>query len=127
MKKLGLVLIVDDDEISNYVTTVTIQHISENTEIKTALNGTEAIEYFMKNSQNVPEVIFLDINMPLMNGFEFLDWYENSEFKGSTKICMLTTSVSKEDKEKAGRYADVVEYIEKPLKYDSINELIGKL
>ena len=127
MKKLNLVLIVDDDEISNYVTTVTIQHFHEYAEIKTALNGVEAMNFFLQNPENVPEIIFLDINMPLMNGFEFLDWYESSVFNGTTKICMLTTSVSRDDKEKAGEYADVIDYIEKPLKYESINELLVKL
>jgi len=127
MKNLFRILIVDDDEISNYLTSATLRYVYEDAEIRTVFNGMQAMEYFLKNPERIPEVIFLDINMPIMNGFEFLDWYENSAFKGSTKICMLSTSVSMEDRERAGKYDDVVGYIEKPLKYESINTFIENL
>lgn len=127
MENLAFILIIDDDEISNSITTAMIHNIYEDIEIRTVLNGFEAQEYFMNNPENIPDLVFLDINMPIMNGFKFLDWYEKSSFIGSTKICMLTSSLHFADKVKARGYTDVVGYIEKPLQYGNITAFLKSL
>jgi CheY-like chemotaxis protein len=127
MKKIYRILIVDDDEISNFLTKATIRYVYEDTEIKTVSNGMQAMEYFLKNPRNIPEIIFLDINMPIMNGFAFLDWYESSGFSGNTKICMLSSSLDIQEKRRALGYRDVVGFINKPLQYESIHAFIESL
>lgn len=127
MKQLFRILIVDDDEVSISLTMAILQYVYEGAQIRTVFNGMQAMEYFLKNSEEIPELIFLDINMPIMNGFEFLEWYNNSAFKGSAKICMLSSSLNMEDKERAGRYNDVVGYINKPLQYESVNAFMESL
>lgn len=118
------ILIIDDDETSNFVTSTVIQRMEPGIEIQTALNGVEAMEFFKKNPDNIPPVTLLDINMPLMNGFEFLDWYNQSEFRGKTKIVMYTSSVREDDRKQAVRYNDVIAYIEKPLSEKSFSEIL---
>ena len=115
MKSNSTILLVDDDEISNYITSNTIARNYKSISVASVINGEKAIEYLKKKFNRLPEVILLDINMPIMNGFEFLEWYESSEFFGRIKICMLTTSVRNEDKIKAYQYVDVIKYLEKPI------------
>ena len=122
MKNNDYILIVDDDEISNYVAQQAIQSVKHETEIVTLLNGMEAIDYFKKNQSNLPLYVLLDINMPLLNGFEFLSWYESSIFRGSTKILMYTTSIRKKERDRAGKFEDVVAYIEKPISHQLITK-----
>ena len=73
-------------------------------------------------------MILLDINMPIMNGFEFLDQYEklNDGTKSSIVICMLTTSLAKEDLEASKQYDILSDYIDKPLYEAKMRELIMK-
>ena len=123
MKSNGTILLVDDDEISNYITSNTIVRNYKSINVESVINGKKAIEYLEKKFDNLPEVILLDINMPIMNGFEFLEWYESSVFFGRIKICMLTTSVRNEDKQKAYQYVDVINYLEKPIFEVDIKEI----
>ena len=115
MNTNGKILLVDDDEISNYITLNTIRRNCKTVTIESVVNGKKAVEFLESRSDHLPEVILLDINMPIMNGFEFLDWYESSIFFGRIKICVLTTSVRSEDRQKAYEYVDVISYIEKPI------------
>ena len=121
------ILIVDDDQISINLTIATLHYIYEGAQIRTVSNGMQAMEYFLQNSEEIPEIIFLDINMPIMNGFEFLEWYNKSSFKGRSKICMLSSSLNIEDQERASRYNDVVGYFNKPLKYEAVNTFMESL
>lgn len=121
MKKVDYILIIDDDETSNYVVSQAITSLKSEIQIKTVLNGMEAIDFFKNNRGSIPNYVLLDINMPLMNGFEFLNWFDNSIYKGSTKILMFTTSIRKKERDHAGKYDDVIAYIEKPLSHHVIN------
>ncbi|UII26263.1 response regulator [Fulvivirga maritima] len=89
------ILIIDDDDTSNYVASQAIKAHRKDVNITAVANGMEAIDYLKKNTNKMPKYVLLDINMPLMNGFEFLSWYDSSIFKGTTKIMMFTTSIRK--------------------------------
>ena len=117
------ILIIDDDETSNYIASRAIKIARSNSNITTVLNGMEAIDYFKKNPNGIPQYVLLDINMPLMNGFEFLSWYNNSVYRGKTKIIMFTTSIRQEERDRAGKFEDVIAYVEKPLSKNVIHEL----
>lgn len=127
MKLNHSILLVDDDEISNYITLNTIRSNCRTVTVDSVINGEKAVEYLENKSDQLPEVILLDINMPIMNGFEFLDWYEASIYFGRIKICMLTTSVRAEDKRRAFQYMDVTHYIEKPIIKVQMKEICEQL
>ena len=140
MKKLNKVLIVDDDNASVFLTQMVLEEMRITNEIHTVANGKEALAFVEKHAafahQNAetndyneqPNLIFLDINMPVMDGFEFLDHFEKLHASHATDfhVVLLTTSINERDVDKARRYK-IVSYMEKPITEEKINVIILKL
>lgn len=133
MKTLNHVMLIEDDDIVNFYNEFLLknQGIAENVTI--VHNGREALEYLEKADNgvegfNVPELIFLDINMPVMNGFEFLEEYETrkSLSKADALIVMLTSSMHPKDQEKAKTFSSVSEYLYKPLMEVSLKGVVER-
>lgn len=123
MNKFRQIMLIDDDETSNFIARRQLQFAKACDDIVTAANGLEAREYIC-NCTDLPDLVVLDINMPLMNGFEFLDWFDGSEFRGRMKFAVYSTSIREEDRQRARGYVDVIRYIEKPLTKDKIADLM---
>jgi CheY-like chemotaxis protein len=125
------ILLVDDDEINNFISVKLIKKTLLNTEISTCLNGKFAIEKLIeiqeKNPDNLPDYILLDINMPIMNGWEFLEEYQrlNIDPHGKSKIYIISSSVFNNDINKAKSYSLVKDFISKPLSVDKIKEVLN--
>jgi response regulator RpfG family c-di-GMP phosphodiesterase len=123
------VLLVDDDEINNFISIKLIKKALFNTEIIACLNGKFAIDQLLeiqrKDPAKLPDYILLDINMPIMNGWEFLDEYKrlNIDPSGKSKIFIISSSVFSNDINKARSYPLVKDFISKPLNVDKIREL----
>ncbi|MBO0590010.1 response regulator [Cellulophaga sp. E16_2] len=117
------ILLVEDDEITNYITTTKLKNLGfEN--VDAVLNGELAIEYL---SANQPNLIFLDVNMPVMDGFEFLDSKAVKSLYLDIPIVMLTSSGRPKDKEVASNYENVIGYLEKPLNYEKIQNIFSTI
>lgn len=126
------VLLIDDDEITHIIGNRIFKITSFAKEIVLLSNGKEGIEYFenlVKNSETNPEispdVIFLDINMPFMNGWDFLEDFTKSyhQYFPSLIIFMLSSSVDPEDIAKSKKYPIVKDYIIKPLTKECIEKI----
>ena len=123
------ILLVDDDEINNFISIKLIKKALLHTEITACLHGKYAIDQLLeirKNNPNeLPDYILLDINMPIMNGWEFLDEYTrlNIDPVGKTKVYIISSSVFSNDINKAHSYPVVKDFISKPLNVDKIKEL----
>jgi CheY-like chemotaxis protein len=133
MRKLNKILLVDDDSTSNFLTQMILEDLQVTDSIIVKKNGQEALDYInetcMRNGESCPELIFLDINMPIMDGFELLDEMQRlKELKSDgshTTVVLLTTSNNPKDIEKARTY-QITHYIEKPLTEDSIKQLLAQ-
>lgn len=126
------VLCVDDDTISLTISQLLLKRTGFSTEVDTVIDGSEAIEYFedlFANDpnpvENAPELILLDINMPVMNGWEFLQEYTPRflDKLSNTRIVILSSTIDPEDFALAKQYPVVVQFISKPLSIENLEEL----
>ena len=101
MRKISSILLVDDDETTNFVNQMLLEDMEATDQILTATNGEEALALIKQQCANgsCPTLVLLDINMPVMNGFEFLAAYDQLEIasKQSVVVVMLTTSLNPDD------------------------------
>ncbi|WP_020603053.1 response regulator [Spirosoma spitsbergense] len=125
-KKLNCILLVDDDPDDNYYHQIVINKMNIVNHIDIAVNGIEAMAYLKNKNQNPPEIIFLDINMPKMNGWEFLEEYKNLDIdkKAKVLIMILTTSANPDDIKRAKEIQDVTGFETKPLSPELIKEIL---
>src|SRR4051812_37822594 len=104
MTKLNCILLIDDDSITNFINERLIKKLNVTNDVKITMNGEEGIHYVQnlcEKNELCPELILLDINMPVMNGFEFIQAFEklNIKNKDKVKIIILTTSKNIKDVE----------------------------
>ncbi|RFS15163.1 response regulator [Emticicia sp. C21] len=127
-------LCIDDDETTLLLIRVVVQKALFAKEVVTCLSGNEALSYY-HNLSNVtdtkisdaPQLVFLDLNMPMMNGWEFLDEFIETYYPkfGHTKVVILSSSTNPADKERVKKYPMIIGYISKPLTVDLLKKLIG--
>jgi CheY-like chemotaxis protein len=121
------ILVVDDDSIANFLIERIVQSTGLAGNISKALNGREALTYLKPNGgpAKKPEVILLDLNMPLMNGFEFIKAYHELDIEGKDDILIIlvTSSNNPSDIEKA-KELGIKYYLTKPLSADTIKGII---
>ncbi|VUD52705.1 Regulator of RpoS [Thalassocella blandensis] len=121
------VLVVDDDEDYNFLTQEAFDDCNLACNLMFYTRATTALEY-LSESRYFPDLILLDINMPVMNGWEFLEEYERLQYhqKHNTLIVVTSSSILFEDKARIAQYARVVEYVDKPLESRHIMALKSK-
>lgn len=131
MKKLKSILLIDDDEPTNFINKKRIKQAEVCENILVQDDGESAIELLNKlekEGQSLPELIFLDINMPGMNGWEFLEEFKNlsSVTKENIVVVMLTTSLNVDDRKKAEAIEEISDFINKPFLIDQLHNILTK-
>ncbi|MFN3238101.1 MAG: response regulator [Pseudomonadales bacterium] len=117
------ILVVDDQRADHLLAEYAISDYNANAEIYKAFDGKEALEVLSQQPQI--ELILLDINMPRMNGHDFLKQYATS-CQHSSVVVMLTSSDQKADRERCEQYEQVIAYLSKPLEAVDIKNLEAK-
>lgn len=136
MKKLSHILIIDDDPMTSYLHKKLIEGFKVADRINIANDGEEALQLFNHyiqsdredSEENIPQLVFVDLDMPMMDGFEFLDAYQGLEFrnKNSVVIAVLTSSFSRSDINRVKEFPEVKDYIVKPLTKEKMMELMDE-
>ncbi|MCA6438241.1 MAG: response regulator [Bacteroidetes bacterium] len=132
MRPINLVALIDDDEIVKFIGSKVIESTKLVNRIKTFSNGEEAINFLKSNSKNLdllPEIILLDLNMPIMDGFEFLEKYIMLEPKLGKKIAIyvVSSTISPTDIERLNKISEVSDYIIKPITKEKFEFIVGHL
>lgn len=127
---LRSVLLVDDDEVNNFINERLLKRVQISEEIIVRKNGKEALTYIeaAAKTDKIPEVVFLDLNMPVMDGFEFYAYYKKllSSLGKRSEVVMLSGSEKPDDLEKALKEG-IKHYIMKPLKKESLLQLLERI
>lgn len=134
---LDLILCVDDDPITLMLCKKVIAKTLFSNEIITAQNGEQALQYFdaikQSDSSNaphkLPQIIFLDLNMPVMGGWEFLECFSGPDYSdfNTIKVVVLSSTIDPEDLKKAKEYPMVIDFLSKPITIAMLDYLTNKI
>jgi CheY-like chemotaxis protein len=125
MKSNIEILIVDDDPVILKLHEFVLKKYGVSKPTKSFKNARHCLNFLENDSAGNDKMylILLDINMPEMNGWEFLDELQNGEFRTNCLVAMVTSSISSTDKKRANTYKQVISYIEKPLTLNQLYHL----
>lgn len=133
-KNLECILLIDDDEATNYINKMVIQNADLDVNIEVCENGRIGLDYLTCQGRYAsekefpqPGIIFLDINMPGMNGWEFMDAYKNlpNNQKARIVIAMLTTSLNPDDEFKGESNLEIRSFMHKPLTLEMLMDIVS--
>jgi CheY-like chemotaxis protein len=130
-KKLRNIVLIDDNKLTNFFHKKILERIDCAEEIHAFENAESALEFISssigKDSQK-RDLIILDLNMPGMNGWEFIEEYRNftEDIKANVNVIMLSSSINPDDKTKASEIKEIAEFCIKPLMEESTKDLIRK-
>ena len=128
--KNPVVLLVEDSEDDAFLFARALEKSGSVCSVRHVANGMQAIQYLHAASRlgddNLPRVVFLDLKMPVMNGFEVLDWMRTQAFPPEMRVIVLSGSEHREDKDRAARMG-ATDYLVKPIKIDDFHRLLPKV
>jgi CheY-like chemotaxis protein len=125
VKKLPIIGIIDDDTIYHFILTSIINKNKLAESILSFLDGEKAIQYLTENKMNnekIPDVLFLDVNMPIMDGWMFIEEYARikTDITKKTLVFMLSSSANPIDIERAEKISEISNYIIKPINLEEV-------
>lgn len=131
MKTVEIIALIDDDETFIYISKRLLKDINNIKQIEVFNNGLDALNYIKLNSKNpklLPEIIFLDLSMPIMDGWQFLEEFINLNPTDLEKIIIYicSSSISPHDINRAKSISAVTDYIIKPLCKEDFGRLINE-
>tara|TARA_R110000868_G_scaffold403147_3_gene680099 strand:- start:29780 stop:30184 length:405 start_codon:yes stop_codon:yes gene_type:complete len=129
MNNRKVLWVVDDDDIYKYSINRALKTTDLASKMITFSNGEEAILFMIENlnqNENLPDIIFLDINMPIMDGFQFMEEYIKIKPRVGKKIIiyMVSSSIDKADINKAKSISDISDYLIKPIRPEELANLL---
>ena len=122
-------LVIDDDDINIFIIKKIVEKTGYDVNMVAKANGLLAIDHLKATlgQDDFPHLVLIDINMPVLNGWEFLDAYEDLNISKRVDMYMLSSSVYENDIEKAKTYAKVKGFISKPLSIERLIDLFNHL
>lgn len=130
MKKFDLLCIIEDDPTHLFITKKMIEMSGMVENIMVYKNGKEAydkLKAIFHSSQSLPEIILLDLNMPIWDGWQFLDEFTKIPIETKITIYILTSSNSEEDKKLAEKYSLNENYLIKPITLNEIKTILAEI
>lgn len=118
-----VICIIDDDPIYQFLINKIIDNSDASHDVLFFKNGKEALDYFMLDlEKNLPEIILLDLEMPIMDGWDFLNEIDKLQME-NTAIYIVSSSISHEDRERAKSFPKIKGHFSKPIDSEKIEEI----
>lgn len=123
------VIIIDDNEDDLLFAQINVERCGHPADIKQFMRAKDALDYLASGDELGPVLVLLDINMPVMNGFDFLNEYEKLPIasRPTMMVVMLTSSMDERDRQRALAYASVKDYVPKPIARTEVASLLEAL
>ena len=130
MKEKPLVWIIDDDDISKYLMKRNLKELSVTkiVDFPDSVQALKLLEANMNLGEELPDIIFLDLHMPILNGFQFMEEFEKitKSTSKNIQVAMLTSSINAEDMKRAESYPSISDYFIKPFKLRDLKKVIER-
>ena len=127
MKKVALTYIIDDDKIFVFVLKKILKKNENFDEVLDFKNGEEVLALLLNENNPLPNIILLDINMPVIDGWQFLEEIEKLPNKEKLNVFIMSSSIDANDIEKSKSFSTVKDFISKPINNDKLNKLIESI
>jgi CheY-like chemotaxis protein len=127
MKKLGEVYVVDDDQVYTFLLRRQVGKMDFCTSLRFFNHGGEALdalENLRDKPEHLPDLILLDINMPICNGWEFLDGFTGLSLKKAIPVDIISSSVTPDEHKRATRHPNVGDFYSKPVTVETLTEIL---
>lgn len=121
-----LIGLVDDEQVFHWIADKFIENINHGLKSVSLYNGMEALDYLKDPNNQIPDILFLDLNMPIANGWKFLDEFGSlhGNLSKTMDIYIVSSSIDPEDFKKAESYSYVRKFISKPLTQQTIESVL---
>ena len=127
MSKIKMTYIIDDDAIFVFVLKKLLEKNGNFGNMIDFKNGNDAIDILFSKQSELPCVILLDLNMPIIDGWQFLDQLEDSDLKDQLNVYIMSSSIDRTDIEKSKTYSIVKDFISKPVNADKLNKILEEI
>jgi len=127
MRKIDLTYIIDDDNIFVFVLKKLLEKNENFDQVYDFKNGEQVLDIISNPDNQLPNVILLDINMPVIDGWQFLQKVEELPNKNDLKVFIMSSSIDSKDIEKSKSFSTVKDFISKPINNDKLNSLIESI
>lgn len=128
MKNPSKVVIIDDDDVFQIMISMMVKRAGLDADPLCFGNGQAAVDYLLEHLPNTEHtLLLLDLNMPIMDGWEFLANSKNHQALGKYPVVIVSSSTDKRDREQAASYTQVIDFLTKPVSIEDLNQLALKL
>ena len=130
MKKINLACLIEDDPIHIFLSKKYLEMTGRIENIMICQNGKEAydkLQAIFTSGEILPELILLDLNMPIWDGWQFLEKFKDIPIQSKITIYILTSSINEADREKARQFNNVNNYVVKPIKLETLIDLLDEM
>ena len=125
MYLFDLIILIDDDPINNLINKRLIRKLGISPEVIEFSEAEKALEY-IQDAVGIQSLVLLDINMPVMNGWDFLCCYAQLGSRTTESIIMLSSSIDHHDRQRSRDFSFVQDFIEKPLTREKLAKALKK-
>jgi len=117
--------LIDDDPIFVFALSKMLKRLDLFSEITVFENGKAALDAIEQDPSRLPDVIFLDLNMPIMDGWQFLEKIEGTQFVNKLEILVLSSTVDPHDIDRIGKHSKIKTFLPKPISLDKLQHVFG--